>query len=88
MEQAVSTPQRLQRSLQKSDEAPDAQVCALLRRGPGEGSFSMILISVFLSVAVLSRVCLFLDDLVCDKEVARCPGRSVEALRWAEGAIL
>lgn len=84
----MSTPQRSQGSLQKSDEAPDAQVRALLRRSPCEDSFSMIIISVFLSVAVLSRVCLFLDDLVCDKEVERCPGRSVEALRWAEGAIL
>lgn len=84
----MSTPQRPQGSPQKSDEAPDAQVRALLRRSPGEDSFSMIIISVFLSVAVLSHVCLFLNDLVCDKEVARCPGRSVEALRWAEGAIL
>ena len=84
----MSTPQRPQGSQQKSDEALDAQVRALLRHGPGEGSFPMILISVFLSVAVLPRVCLFLDDLVCDKEVARCPGRSVEALSWAEGAIL
>lgn len=75
-------------SLQKSDEAPDVQVRALLRRSPGEGSSSMVIISVFLSGALLSRVCIFLDDLVCDKEVARCPGGSVEALCWAEGAIL
>ena len=34
-------------SLQKSDEAPDAQVGALLRRSPGEGSFPTVVISVF-----------------------------------------
>ena len=75
-------------SPQKSDEVPDAQVGALLRRSPGEGSFPRVVISVFLSGAVLPPVCIFLDDLVYDKEVARCPGGSVEALRWAERAIL
>lgn len=51
----------------------DAQVRAAKMKSR-RGSLSMVIISVFLSGAVFPRVCIFLDDLVCDKEVARCPG--------------